>query len=414
VMSRHASSAFASRPGSLQSVSAALHVGSVLEGSVQRQGDHVRVNVHLIETAGSTDLWSDSYDRDMKNIFEVERDIAEHIAAQLQTALLPGEQRAVETADTQNPDAHNADLLGRFYLAKRDTASLQKAVGYFQDAVRLDPGYAMAYADLSATFFQLANNLDDPESAPLKDEAGKDAQQAVILAPNLAEGHASLAWVLLYFRWDLAGAEREFALAVQLAPNSARAKNGLAALYATLGEFDRAIALMNEALVLDPQSSGYANNLANFLLAQGHNEAAEAWSRKALKLEPNAQASHNNLAIIALARGAFDEAEHEAQQETNQDLKDLSLTLVHQARDKRTADVALHDFIERHQKDSPFYIASVYAFRGDADNAFAWLDRALDTHDVSTMDLLQTPYFARFRSDPRFAKFCVKLGVHPP
>lgn len=220
--------------------------------------------------------------------------------------------------------------------------------------------------------------------------------------------------MLLYFRWDLAAAEREFALAVELAPNSARAKNGLAALYATLGEFDRAIALMHEALALDPQSSGYANNLANFLLAEGRYEEARDWSRKALKLEPNAQASHSNLAMIALARGAIDEAQREAQQETNEDLKDFSLTLVRQLLDKHTSNAALEDFIARHQKDSPFYIASVYAFRGDADNAFAWLDRAFDARDVSTMDFLLTPFFARFRSDPRFAKFCLKLGVHPP
>ncbi|MGA2778147.1 MAG: protein kinase [Steroidobacteraceae bacterium] len=414
VMSRHASSAFANRPVSLQSVRAALHVGSVLEGSVQRQGDHVRVNVHLVETKGGTDLWSDSYDRELKDIFEVERDIAERIAAQLQASLLPIEKRAVETVDTHNPDAHTADLLGRFYMGHRDEKSLHKAIDYFGDAIRVDPSYAVAYADLSTASYELANSLvgTEPELPELRQQARTSAEHALALAPSSAEGHVALGWVLLYFEWNVAAARREFELAVKLAPNSARAKNGLATLLAVTGELNEAVSVMRQALSLDPLSSSYINNLANFLIALGHDEEAKQLSRRALELEPKTPVSHGNLALIALERGAASEAQREAQQEPDEDLRDFTLTLVKLKSGPATAaDTMLQNFIAHHEKDSPFMIASLYASRGDADRALTWLNRAYEAHENETIDYLQSPFFFRYRSDQRFIAFIEKLHL---
>jgi Flp pilus assembly protein TadD len=297
-------------------------------------------------------------------------------------------------------------------MAKRDDKSLQKAVEYFNEAVRLDPNYAMAYSDLSTALFYLANSLDESDSSPVKDQARVAAQRALALAPNLADAHVALGWVLLYLDWDLSGAERELALAVRLAPNSSRAKNGLATMYAVFGELDRAVALMNEARTLDPLSSIVATNLANYTLGQEKYEAAESWYRKALELDQNAPYCHGNLAIIALARGNLKEAEREANYEPDEESKDYALTMVRQnAADQTAADRTLREFIHRHEKYSPYLIASLYAFRGDADNAFRWLDRAYRTRDVGTIDILQSPFFLRFRSDPRFRTFSETLGV---
>jgi eukaryotic-like serine/threonine-protein kinase len=412
VMSRRAAAAFGSHPERLKGLRQALSVGSVLEGSVQKQDDRVLVNVQLIETAGNTHLWAESFDRPAKDIFGVERDIAEAVAEHLQAKLLPLERASVEAVDTPNVDAHTADLWGRFYMAKRDDKSLQKAVEYFNEAVRLDPNYAMAYSDLSTALFYLANSLDESDSSPVKDQARVAAQRALALAPNLADAHVALGWVLLYLDWDLSGAERELALAVRLAPNSSRAKNGLATMYAVFGELDRAVALMNEARTLDPLSSIVATNLANYTLGQEKYEAAESWYRKALELDQNAPYCHGNLAIIALARGNLKEAEREANYEPDEESKDYALTMVRQnAADQTAADRALREFIHRHEKYSPYLIASLYAFRGDADNAFRWLDRAYRTRDVGTIDILQSPFFLRFRSDPRFRTFSETLGV---
>jgi tetratricopeptide (TPR) repeat protein len=186
----------------------------------------------------------------------------------------------------------------------------------------------------------------------------------------------------------------------------------LANMYAVFGELDRAIYLMNQARALDPLSSILSTNLANYTLGQQNYAAAESWCRKALELDQNAPNCHGTLAIIALARGKLNEAEREAKSEPDDERKDLTMTLVRQSGGNQTiADRALREFIGRHEKYSPYLVASIYAFRGDADNAFAWLDRAYSTRDLGTIDILQSPFFSRFRSDPRYRTFCETIGV---
>jgi serine/threonine protein kinase/Flp pilus assembly protein TadD len=412
VMSRNASSGFASQPDSLKKVSESLRVGSVLEGSVQEQGDRVRVNVRLVETAGDTTLWAESFDRPAKDIFAVERDVAEQVALRLQAKLLPNERAALQAIDTQNPEAHAADLWGRFYMSKRDDESLQKAVAHFNEAVRLDPNYAMAYADLSTAFFYIANSLDESDASSAKDQARRAAQRALALNPQLAEAHTAIGWVFLYFDWNISGAEREFALAYRSSPNSPRAKIGLANMYATFGDFDRAVTAMNEAQALDPLSSVVATDIAIFTLAQEKYDVAAAWTQKALELDQNAPYCHAILADIALARGYLAEAEREARLEPHAETKEFALTLVRQRSGNRSvADAALREFRRHHEKLSPYLVASVYAFRGDADAAFAWLDRAYRARDLGTIDFRGSPSFGRLRTDPRYRAFCKTLGV---
>ena len=412
VMSRRASAPFGSRPGRLKTVGEKLSVGSVLQGSVQMRANRVLVNVQLIDTATDTHLWADSFDRPTRDIFTVERDIAEAVAEHLQAKLLPAEVSAVEAVDTPDVAAHTADLWGRFYTAKRDLKSLRKAVDYLNDAVRIDPHYALAYSDLSMALYYLANVLDESDAAAVKEQSRSAAQRALAIAPNLPDAHVALGWVLLYFDWDLSGAEREFAAAAHLAPHSPRAINGMANAYAVFGELDRAAALIEEARTLDPLSSVLATNLANYTLGQHKYAVAESWYRKALELDQNAPWCHSSLAIIALARGELRQAEQEARLEPDEESKDFALTLVAQKTANPTdADRVMREFSVRHERFSPYLVASAYAFRGEADKAFTWLDRAYRARDVGTIDFLQSPFFARFRSDPRYRKFCDAIGV---
>ena len=415
VISRHASAGYASRPASLRDVSSVLRAGTVLEGSVQKQGDRLRVTVQLIDTETNATLWAESYDRTATDIFDVEGDIAESVAGQLRARLLPAERVSVETADTRSPQAHTAEMLGRFHMARREEQSLRKAIDYFHEAIELDPRYALAYADLSTALYDLVDSIDESAAGTLKAQARAAAAQSLRLAPDLAEGHLALGWVLLYYDWDLAGAQREMALAAGLAPNSARAKNGLATLYGVRGDFDRALKLMNEARALDPVSSGFAVNTASFLIATGRYAEAQDLSRRAVELDPAAPLAHRNLALIALARGDTDAARREAQLETDQGFKDLLVTILRQdPRRGAEADSALHEFIARNAKDSPFLVGCVYAFRDEPDRAFEWLDRAYAAHDDGTTDFMESPFFARLRADPRYAAFEKKLGINPP
>jgi len=412
VMSRHATADLESHPSQLHPLRETLAVGNVLEGSVQRQGDRVLVSVRLIETARSTSLWAASFDRPVKDLFSVERDIAETVAGHLKAALLPTERAVVEAADTQNADAHTADLWGRFYMAKRDDQSLRKALENFNEAVQLDPNYAMAYADLSAASFYMANSLDEADSEPMKAQARSAARHAIALDPDLPEAHVALGWALLYFDWDVRRAESEMTFAESRWPRSSRAKTGLANVYAVFGKWERAIQLTNEARALDPLSSVLSTNLGNYTLGQGKRGDAAAWYRKALELDQNAPYCHGNLAIIALAQGNASEAARQAHAETDEEWRDFSITLVDQRNSNpMAADRALKEFIGRHERYSPYLVASLYAFRGDANASFAWLDRAARIRDLGAIDFLQSPFFIRFQSDPRYRAFGERLGV---
>ena len=417
VMSRHAAAAFGSRPDSLQAVGAKLRVGTVLEGSVQKQGERVRINVQLIDTESATDLWGESYDRDAVDVFDVERDIAENVAQKLQSIILPREQAAVSAVETRDAQAHVQDLQCRFYKAKPDERSLQIAIDYCRQAIARDPRYAMAYADLAAAYFKLSNAMtgSEPEVRAVQIRSRSAAERAITLAPNLADGHMVLGWVFLYIDWDLVAARREFSLAANLAPNSPSTRSGLATLDAIFGDFDAAIATIKDARSVDPLSSVYATNLANFLLAKGDYAAAEAMYRLSLQLDPQASMCHGNLAQIAAIRGAFAAADQEAQLEPDRDYGDFARALAGQKPGNPQArDASLQQFIRQHAQDAPFLVASLYAFRGDADDAFLWLERAYAARDVGTIELLESPFFGGLSADPRFAAFAGKLGLPTP
>ena len=410
VMSKRATESFDRRPGRIKAVKAALAVDNVLEGSVQRQDDRIIVNVQLIDTSGNTLLWAESFDRSAQDVFAVERDIAERVAMHLRAKLPPDERAAVATIDTQNVDAHTDELWGHFFMAKRDAASLRRAIAYFQEAIRLDPAYAVAYADLSNASFHLANILDESDATSSKLQARAYAEHALALAPNLANGHAALGWVLLYFDWNIDAAKREFSLAVRLAPNSASARIGLANIYAVVGELDRAIAAMNVARTLDPLSPAISTSLASYTLGEERYDTAAGLCRTTLELDQKAPYCHALLAIIALAGGDQAAAEREAQQEPDDEWKDFTLTLVRQRSGRKAAaDKAAKEFVTRHAQFSPYLVAELYAFRGDADEAFSWLDRAYRARDVGTIDFLQSPFFLRFRDEPRYGAFARQL-----
>jgi serine/threonine-protein kinase len=415
VLSPHAVAGLTSHPERLQTLGATLGVGAVLEGSVAVQGERVRVSVELIDTQTSAQLWAESYDRELRDVFDVERDIAERVALQLRATLLPAEKAEVQVADTRNPEAHAALLMGHFFLARGDEASLRKALEKLKEATRLDSDYAQAYAEQSIVWFNLESVSQGPELVRVKAQARSAAQHAIELSPNLPEAHVALGWVFLAWDWDLRAAEHEFSSAVRLAPNSARAKNGLGTLYAYLAQFDRAALLIQQARDLDPLNSSFVSNLGFVRFAQRRTEDAEKLYRAALELEPGAAGCHFMLARLALERGAMGEALREAQAENDPATRDFAVALIDQVKgDAGRARTSLEAFIAKYQSESPFQVAELYAVRGEADRAFQWLDRAYDARDGGTVELLPSRLFTRLYGDARFSAFCTKFGVPPP
>ncbi len=409
VLAPHAARDMPARPTDLRKVGLRLGVGAALEGSVQLEGDRIRVAVQLIETESGRQLWADSYNRDRRDVFDVERDVAEQVADHLRTALLPGERLAVELAETRNPEAHAALLQGDFFQSHGDMVSIEKAVLEYRRAVALDPGYANAYAQLSIALRDLMPFRPAAQQKDMEQEVRAAALKAVTLAPDLSAGHVALGWILLYTDWDLNGATREFEAASRLAPNSARSKTALGVLYSAMGRLDRAAPLFEEACRLDPVSGGYVSDLALVRWAQGRNAEAERLLHAALDLEPAMRYDHRTLAMLALERGDRALAAREAELESDHLQRDFARTVLAQGADRKRADAALGDFIARYGENTPFLVAQLYAIRKQADISFQWLDRAYRTRDSTTLDFLFTPPLFALRTDPRYARFAAEL-----
>lgn len=393
-----------------------LGVTTLLEGTVRKQGDQVRIFASLINAADGSTLWSQTYDRELKDIFAVQSEIAQSVASALKTTLLGDARGHGEQPPGGSLAAYNALLEGNFDLARRSEGDVRKAIGFYDEAIRLEPRYALAYAKRSYAWRTLAGQfLSGQQAADAATSARDDARTALVLQPDLAAAHVALGFVLKDADFDFAAAEIEFRRAVALAPADADAKDGLAVLLADLGRFDEAIHLTLQALVLDPLHGSWYLNVASNLISLGRFDQAEQTVRKAIALQPRAAVNYMLLAIVEIKRGNPEAALLAAQQESAEAWRDYALALVQQARgDRAAADAALRSLIDRHAVEAPFQIASVYAFRKQPDQAFEWLERAWAARDPGVTELLGDPFLRAYQDDPRFSAFCKKIGLPAP
>jgi TolB-like protein/Tfp pilus assembly protein PilF len=417
VIARTSTKKFKSAPNDLRDVAKQLGVTNILEGSVQKVNDQVRVNVQLINAMTNAHLWAEIYDRKLTDIFAVESDISKTIADQLQAKLTGSEKNAIAKQPTTNTEAYELYHKGRSLWEKRSGDNIPKAIAFYEQAIARDPNYALAYAGLANAYVILpfwtgADRLD------ANTKAKQAALKALALDPNLAEGHLALGKVLFFSDIDLAGATREYQRAVELKPNDAAAHHwfGNDAL-AALGRFDEAIAEGKRAIELDPLSPVINADLGGTLAYAHRFEAAAKQLRKTLELDPTFFYARYNLGIVLQATGDLPGAiaEYEkAKQSTDDNLliSTLYAAAKAQAGDKDTAVRMLNDLdkISQRRKAVGYYRALLYLSLNNKADALRGLEQGYEERDGSNMSWINVdPLLDSLHGDPRFEALVQKV-----
>ena len=411
VIGRSSSFRFKDRKEEPKTIGEKLGVSTLLEGTVRKQGDKVRIVAELINAADGTELWSRIFDRELKDIFAVQAEIAQAVAASLELTLLGAKNMPDAGASTENVEAHNAYLQGHFYFLRRNVEDYRKAIGFFDQAIRFDPDYALAYAE-RAEAWTFIGDLSPEEKKEAWAAARRDAEKAVAVGPNLAEAHAALGWVRFFSEWKFAEGLAELRRARELAPANPTANDLLARVLIYVGEIKEAEKLARQAIELDPLAYLARGNLARILLAEGKLDEANAEARKSAELQPAGAGNHRWQAVVAVLRGDGEAALREAQLEPNEGYRRFELALAHYARgDRSAADAALAEMVARDRNLLAYQIAEVYAWRGETDKAFEWLQISYDNHDTGALSLLIDPLMRGLRDDPRYKNLVAKLGL---
>jgi len=415
VIGRSSSFLFKGKSADSNAIGQKLGVAHLIEGSVRKQGKRVRIVAELITAADGRSIWSETYDREVKDVFAVQNEIATAVADQMKVKLLGQSAQRESASSTENPEAHNAVLQADFYFQQQTAESLQKSISFLQEAVRLDPNYALAYAKLSQSWRQYAASFAIQETAKAYVEARQAADKAVSLAPDLLEVRMNMGLLAMNPGLDFVGAEKEFRHVLQSFPNNAAAKNALTLSLIAQGRLTEAEETCGQALSLDPLLTSLWFNLGRLKMGMNRYKEAEEAFRKGLELQPAASRFHTFLATLDLLQNRSAQARANAEQESEGFWRDYAVALVQQAQgDRATADATLKDFIAKDSISAAFQVAVLYAIRKDADQMFKWLETAYETHDSGMVQLAITPFFVPYRSDPRFTALCQKLSVQLP
>jgi TolB-like protein len=411
VIGRSSSFRFKDKNEDTKTIAKKLGVSTVLEGTVRKQGDQVRIVAELVNAADGSELWSRTFDRELKDIFAVQAQIATAVAASLKLTLLGTDDRSVKNASTKSVEAHNAYLQGHFYFERRNLEDYRKSVGFFDQAIRLDPDYALAYAERSEAWAWIGDLTSDKQKEAWV-AAGSDAEKAVAIDPALAEAHAALGWVRFFIEWKFAEGLAELRRAQQLSPWNPTANDLMARVVVYLGQFPEAEKLARQAIELDPLAYQARTSLARVLFTEGKLDEVEASAREAAELQPTAAGNHRWQVFVAIQRGDGEAALREAQMEPNEGYRHFELALAHYTRRERPeADAALAELIAKDRDFLAYQIAEVYAWRGETDKAFEWLQVSLDNHDTGMLSLLIDPLLRGLHHDARYNGLLAKIGL---
>ena len=411
VIGRRSSFRFKDKKEDSKTIGQKLGVSTLLEGTVRKQGDRVRIVAELVNAADGSELWSRTFDRELKDIFAVQAEIADAVATSLELTLLKTNDNHAKNALTKSMEAHNAYLQGHFYFERRNREDYRRAVGFFDEAIRIDPQYAAAYAERSEAWAWIGD-LTSEKQKEAWTAAASDAEKAVAIDPGLAEAHAALGWVHFFIEWKFVEGLAELRRARELSPWNPTANDQMARVVVYLGQLPEAEKLARQAIELDPLAYQARTSLARVLFTEGKLDEVDAAAREAAELQPTAAGNHRWQVFVAIQRGDGEAAVREAQLEPDDGYRRFELALAYYASGNRpAADAALAELIGKDGDFLAYQIAQVYAWRGEKDKAFEWLHVALDNHDTGTLSLLIDPLLSSLRHDSRYDDLRAKIGL---
>ena len=401
----------------VRALGARLNVSAVLEGSVRKSGNRLRIAVQLTSVADGRTLWSERYDREMADVFAIQDEISKTIVSTLRSTLLGDLGDPVPMRYTANLKAYNLYLKGRFWWNRRTQESLAEGIRYFEQAIAEDAGYALAYTGLADSYaLQL-----DYRGAPVREgleRARNEARRALELDESLAEAHTSLGWVTFIYDWDWAGAARSFERALELNPRYSVARQWHSWFLIAMGQRDAAIAEGRLAIELDPASVSIRRSMGWLHYYARQPEGALEHLRRALAMNPTAEENHRLLGLTYLQLGQHDEAAAAFKESIalsqSPALATAGLGAVAAARGRPAeARSVLRDLAEESSRRyvSPVAYATVHAALGDADATFAWIDKAYEERRGWLCYLKVEPLLDSLRGDPRFARIMERMRL---
>ena len=413
VIARTSSFSFKDKNVDIATIARTLNVANVLEGSVRRSGDTVRISVQLIRASDSSQLWSQTFDRKLSDVFEVQDDIAGAVVAALKVRL-QADQRVTSPHRTENPDAYNAYLRGVELFSRLTPDGFTGSVAAFRQAIALDPGFAPAYAKLATAESIAADYVDTTAAIDASRRRGLEAaDRAIVLAPDLAIGYMARGFIRMLWLYDWDGAQADLDRAVLLEPGNAEIQRSYGELMGILGRSSESLAALNRAVELDPLSSGTWYDLGWVYMAAGEWKQARVALARALEIHPDSSFVNYELGKLELLQGRSEQALERFRRTDSFWSVAGEAMAQHSLGDEARSQRALRELVETYGRSAAFQTAEVYAWRGERDHAFEWLDRAHEQRDGGLCMIKADAILATLHSDPRFAAMLKKLGLPP-
>jgi TolB-like protein len=407
VIARTSSFSFKGKSEDIPTIAGKLKVANILEGSVRKSGTHLRVTTQLIRADTGEHIWSETYDRELKDVFKVQDEIAGAVVAALKLQLAPAQDASAH--GTANTDAYNQYLLGRQFWNRRTSDGYRRAAESYRKAIALDPNYAAAYAGLAMAEEYVADSTGDAQVFKLAREA---AEKAVALAPEQADGYAARGYIRTTAGFDWTGAESDLAKAVALDPGDSTIQRRYGELMASIGRMPEAIVSTKKAIELDPLSEPAWQTLEQYFISQRDFAPAHEANRRALEINPESAYALNDLGTLQLLEGNAADAAATSRRINSEIFRRTSIAMAeHSLGHAEESKHALDDAIATQSQSAAYQIAEAYAWQGDRDKAFEWLERAYRQQDGGLSAVKYDPLLDSLRGDPRYHALLRKLNL---